>query len=115
MSARLMHRRALSLRARLTLTMAGLALAVCATLAYFMFRAASDIIENDASRTVDAVAESQKILLDRTLTAQFERLHATVENVKTCTTEECVRGFAQRLVAREEPDAVRVTKSGMRP
>ncbi len=110
-----MHRRALSLRARLTLTMAGLALAVCATLAYFMFHAASDIIENDASRTVDAVAESQKTLLDRTLTAQFERLHATVENVKTCTTEECVRGFAQRLVAREEPDAVRVTKSGMRP
>lgn len=109
-----MHRRPLSLRAQLTLTMAGLALAVCATLAYFTFRAASDIIEHDTARAVEAVADSQKTLLDRTLTAQFERLHATVENERECTNEECLFASAQRLFAREQPDAVRVTKPGMR-
>jgi len=108
-------RQPMSLRVRLTLTMAGLALAVCVALAYFTFRAASDIIEGAAHRTVDAVAEAQRTLVNRVLLGQSERLHAFDESLNVCSTEPCVDLAARRLLQREEADAVRITKPGLRP
>ncbi|HSQ62706.1 MAG TPA: HAMP domain-containing sensor histidine kinase [Polyangiaceae bacterium] len=108
-------RHPLSLRARLTLSMALLALGVCATLAVFTFRAASGTIQRDADRTVDAVAEAKKTLLVRTLTAQFERLGVFVDNMNRCSTEECLRGDARRVLAREKAEAAVVVRPGAAP
>ena len=105
-------RHPLTLRARLTLAMALLALGACAALAYFTFRASREIIERDARRTVDAVAEAEKTLLVRTLTAQFDRLGVFMDNLQRCPTEECLRIDAGRLLAREQAEAALITRPG---